>query len=340
LSWTPAATGVVTLYAEVVLAGDQELANNVSDPVEVTIYQANTKVLFVGDAATNYGAAVFPFTVANGDVVAETVYLASEMQATDGVIHQIAYYSYFAQDMTLSHNVQIWMKNTDATDLEAGWLPWDGYQLVYDGPVEFSGGTHEIVIPLTTPFNYTGGNLAIRTSKTFDMSHTAYQNLWLIDYYGPYNNRTRYEVSDAGELDHTNPTGTNVTYIYPNITFFMSTTNLVETLDAPVVTMTIAEPNALLEWELIPYAWGYNVYLATDPYDFGPDPAGTIYGASARINNITEDAKLFVKATSVTYRDFNRSQALLPNLEPREIKAVDMNMIVKPERKTQSLTIE
>jgi hypothetical protein len=338
LSWTPAATGVVTLYAEVVLAGDQELANNVSDPVEVTIYQANTKVLFVGDAATNYGAAVFPFTVTNGDVVAETVYLASEMQATDGVIHQIAYYSYFAEAMTLSHNVQIWMKNTDATDLEAGWLPWDGYQLVFDGPVEFSGGTHEIVIPLTTSFNYTGGNLAIRTSKTFDMSHTAYQNLWLIDYYGPYDNRTRYELSDDGELDHTNPTGTAVTYIYPNITFFMSTTNLVETLDAPVVTMTIAEPNALLDWELIPYAWGYNVYASTDPYGFGEEPLGMVIGDGAQLNNITGIDKLFIKVTSVTYRDFTRSQALLRNLEPREIKAADMNTIVRPERKPLTLT--
>ena len=339
LSWTPAAAGVVNLYAEVALAGDQELANNVTDPVEVTIYPANMELLFVGNPASNQGVHLFPFTAAYGDLVAETVYLASEMQATDGVIHQVAYYSYFAHDMTLSHNVQIWMKNTDTVNLEAGWLPWDGYQLVYDGPVEFTTGTHEIIIPLTTPFNYTGGNLAIRTSKTYDAAADPnIYNLWLLDTRGHYGYRTRYETSDAGELDHTNPTGTNVTYVYPNITFFMSTTNLVETVDAPVVTMTIAEPNALLDWELIPYAYGYNVYLAADPYNFGSIPAGTVYGAGAQINNITDAEKLFVKVTGVTYRDFNRAQALLRNLEPREIRLVDENLIGKAKQDLQVLT--
>ena len=333
LSWTPAATGVIDVYGEVVIAGDLNLANNLTDVARVTIFGENVELLSIGATEDLYGRTYAPFDAYYEEFVAETVYLASEIQATSGVIEAVSYINYFQGPAWDFPAVQIWMQNTDAMSVETGWLPWDGYQLVYNGPLSCPIGINEILILLDTHFNYSGGNLAIRTSKTYQEEYAS-DDYWVGTMDGNYPNRTRYFRSMyEGDVDPESPTGGTPVNFVPNITLALNTTALVETLPAPMVNAIESATGFDLSWELIPYAYSYNVYATGDPYDFATVEPTVVYTNTYAMD--TAPNKNFYKVTANTYRDFNRAQVVLRNLESRVIRSADEGMISKPERKAQ-----
>ncbi len=324
VSWTPTAAGTTAIYAEVVLAGDQNVANNTTAAKDVTVYAASSSFLTIGDAGNLQMSNVYPFNVYYKDFVAETVYLASEVQATGGTINALVYYNHFQTDHTSP--VQIWMKNTDAVNVGA-WLPWDGYQLVFDGNIFCPEGINAVHIPIT-PFTYTGGNLAIRTSKTWEDGWV--QNcFWLNTPDANYPSRTRYVYSDGadGTLDHAAPTGGYASNNVPYTIFIMDPASLVTTLAAPTVSVTLSDTNAVLDWPAIPYAYNYKVYVSEDPYNFGTVPAATVYTNTATMS--TTAGKGFYKVTANTYRDSARGLLALRNLSKMNIVPADDNPIVR-----------
>lgn len=323
LSWTPTTTGFVNVYAEVVRAGDQVSSNNSSAAKAVYITAANARTLYVGDPESPYMANFMPFDSNEASFVNEAIYFASEVQATGGIIQAISYNSMYIEGAdTLP--VQIWMKNTTATDLYDGWLSNDDYQLVYQGDVVCPAGYHEITVPLNTPFNYTGGNVAIRIGKAAG-AIGPFGCWWRVtgDYYYP--DRVR---ACAAPVDPANPSGGSLWDYVPNITFVMANANLVENLAAPVVNLTISGSNVTLAWELIPYAHSYKVYTSDDPYSFGDEPLGTTRYNTANLGS-APDAKLFFKVTANTYRDSGRGSEVLPVLEPGDSRVVDANPILR-----------
>jgi hypothetical protein len=329
LSWTPVAEGIMSVYAEVAAAGDMNPANNVTEAKDVTIYAANVKVLYVGDPETTDSSLYYPINVWYKDFVAETVYLASEIQAQSGEIQAIVYYNNFSEDQDIS--LQVWMTNTTTANLNDGWLPWDGYQSVFDGTISCPAGVNEILIPLATPFSYTGQNLGIRTSKTWEDGYTSGQR-WRYTASPNYPRRTRYAYSDGadGTLDHAAPPTGSRTNNVPNTSFVIGSETFVETVEAPVVDVTIAGTDANLTWELIPYAYSYKVYASGDPYNFGEEPATTVYTNAATMGT-TED-KNFYKVTANTYHNFGRSQAGLRNPILPRVEEVEADLIKKPAR--------
>ena len=335
ISWTPTAVGTIGIYAEVVLAGDEVAANNASAPKDRIIFDTNMKFLYVGDPETNWVTTGYPFCTYYNDFVAETIYLGSEIQAQNGTIEYLLYYNNF---LTTAQTipVQIWMQNTDTADLVDGWLPWDNYQLVFDGNIECPIGNNEILIPLDTPFAYTGGNLGIRTSKTWENGWTGSQRWWITENLN-YGNRTRFYGLDGemGSLDHAAPPSVAPGRFVPNITFLMDSTTLVNTLPAPAASVTDTDTGVEVSWELIPYAYSYNVYISEDPYNFGTEPT-TVY-----TNTYTPDTtadKGFYKVTANTYRDYNRARVIMHNLDKRDVKVADEDLIIKPERKARRFT--
>ncbi len=328
LSWTPTVAGSSSVYAEVVLAGDQNSSNNSSAAKAVYITAANAQTLHVGDPESPYMANFIPFDSNEASFVNEAIYFASEVQATGGTIQAISYSSMYIEGAdTLP--VQIWMKNTTATDLAEGWLPWDGYQLVYQGDISCPAGYHEITIPLATHFNYTGGNVAIRIGKASG-AVGPFGCWWKVtgDYYYP--DRVR---ACAGPADPANPSGGSSLDYVPNINFVMANASLVETLAAPVVNLTISGSDITLAWEPIPYAHSYNVYTSEEPYNFGNEPLGTTRYNVANLGSTTE-AKLFFKVTAKTYRDSGRGQRRLLNPEPKHLDSIDENLIQRAKIKT------
>lgn len=331
LSWNPTAAGTVTVYAEVEIAGDQDGSNDVTSTLEVNVYDANVKFLYVGDPASGWSSWAYPFNFYYADFVTETIYLASEIQAMSGEIQALAYYNDFGTAQTAP--VQIWMKNTDAPNVSSTWLTWDGYQPVFDGNIVCPAGRNEILITLETPFSYTGGNLAIRTSRSWDENWVS-GNVWLYTPDPNYPGRTRYLYEDSfDELNHMNPVGGSSIYNVPNITFIMATDNMVETLVAPVADVTLSGTEAALAWEIIPYAYSYNVYAAEDPYNFGSEPAQTVYTNTATLPATAD--KSFYKVTANSYRDYGRSQIVLRNQGRKKTRIAEDNLI---RRKAQRFT--
>ena len=116
----------------------------------------------------------------------------------------------------------------------------------------------------------------------------------------------------------------------PNTSFVIGSETFVETVEAPVVDVTIAGTDANLTWELIPYAYSYKVYASGDPYNFGEEPATTVYTNAATMGT-TED-KNFYKVTANTYHNFGRSQAGLRNPILPRVEEVEADLIKKPAR--------
>ncbi|MCB5229667.1 MAG: choice-of-anchor J domain-containing protein, partial [Candidatus Cloacimonetes bacterium] len=323
ISWIPAFEGEYDIYAEVSTAGDTNLANNTSAPLHLTVYSENMQILYVGDPGTTWVTWAAPFNFYFEDSVAETIYLASEMQATSGTIEALVYTNYF--DTADVEYFQIWMKNTDVNDLASGWLPWEGYTLVYDGPVGGPAGLNLIQIPIT-PFSYTGGNLAIRTSREWT-GDWASDKQWLITIDENYPNRSRLVYQDTEYMDHTNPPVGSVSNNIPNVIFFMDTEDMVTSLDAPVVGISQLGTNLTLEWPAQAYAYNYNIYSSEDPYVFGDTPEMVVYGREGHIfAPALADDKAFYKVTAETYRDLTRAQVMRPVRDTlqKNFRAIDM----------------
>lgn len=301
LSWTPATEGDFAIIADVSADGDLVPANNSSAPILVTVYPETMNILYVGDPASTLGTTAYPFNMLYEDFVAETVYLASEIQATSGTIEALIYTNSFTTAQT--RQIQIWMQNTTAEDLSAGWLPWADYSLVFDGEIDFAAGMNYIQIPIT-PFSYTGGNLAIRTSRTW-MGEWTQDNLWLVTPDPAGRIRTRYQREDSEFVDHTSPTGTLSTANFPNVIFFLDSDSMVASTATPQPEISLDSVAALLEWPPVPYAYSYNVYASNDPYNFTDVVPTTVYDNS--YVPADENASFF-KVTSSTYRDLDRAQ--------------------------------
>lgn len=320
ISWTPAIQGEYGIYAEVSTAGDGNLSNNTAAPIHLTVYAETMQMLYVGDPNTEWVSWAMPFVFYYEDGVVETIYLASEMQATSGTIEALVYENNFSAAEV--DEFQIWMKNTDATDLVSGWLPWDGYTMVYEGLAGGPAGNNYIQFPIT-PFNYTGGNLAIRISRTWSATWSANTQRWWITIDENYPNRSRLVYQDA-DLDIANPPVGSATNNIPNIMFFMDTEDLVTTVVAPEIS--ISDLN--VDWDAVPYAYSYKVYASDDPYLFGTEPTATVYTNSYTPDGV-ERAE-FYKITASTYRDFARGSFNRPAHDRSKLQEVDQPVFKQP----------
>ncbi len=260
-------------------------------------------LLYVGDPSSTTGTTAFPFNFYYEDFVAETIYLASEIQATSGTIEALQYVCQFPE--TDASGFQIWMKNTELNNLSAGWLPFDGYTLVYEGTIGSVAGLNAIQIPIT-PFAYTGGNLAIRTSRIWE-GEWASNRLWLITMDTNYPNRTRYYQADSSTLNHENPSGGTLVSNIPNLVFFLDSNALVTNVDTPLVQINKTNSQINVEWDFVDYAYSYNVYRSTDPYSFGDTPFTTVYTDSYSFTPGAADKAYFYTVSAATYRDYARN---------------------------------
>ncbi len=309
INWTPTTAGTFSVYAEVVATGDADESNNATAAQSATVYSATTEFIPIGATENLTTVTYAPFDAYYKGFVAETVYLASEIQATGGTIQSLAYYSNFNSEYTFS--AQIWMKNTDVSNMNV-WPQFEGYTLVYSGDLTVPAGINEIVIPIT-PFAYTGGNLSIRTTKAYQTSWSSGKN-WYTTVDTNYPSRTIYHRSDTeGAVIYDAPTDGITVNNVPNITFIMDPATVVNTVAAPEVSETaLVGTNVALTWGAVPYAYSYKVYASEDPYTFGTEPTAIVYSNGATLP--TTAAKGFYKVTANTYRDNNRGPSMWSRL--------------------------
>ncbi|HOM80080.1 MAG TPA: choice-of-anchor D domain-containing protein, partial [Candidatus Cloacimonas acidaminovorans] len=221
LIWTPQTAGIYPVYGEVVIAGDDNINNNATITINVNVADATVTVLSVGNDATTTSGYYLPLSMYYKNSVTEELYFNDEMHLQTGIITAIAYKNNFTDNIA-NKPVKIWMKCTTEQSLTTAWLSSQNYTLVFDGTINFPAGINYVVIPLDTPFNFTGGVLATRVNRPMDVTYYPSSNVF---YYTTtsteHPNRSLYLNSDTVTYDPLAPSalGTLVSYV-PN-TFFV-----------------------------------------------------------------------------------------------------------------------
>jgi hypothetical protein len=199
--WTPTLDGIYDIYGKVVLAGDQTPANDETSTKTVYVAPADIDILAIGDPETTTSANTLPTNVYYKNGVTEVLYFPDEMHLTSGTIAALIYKNNFTQALP-GLAFKIWMGTTTETDLSGGWLPSAGLTLVFDGTLDLPIGINEVVVPLQTPFAYTGGNLVIRWNRVMDTVYYNSTNVWYYtDTAATHASRARYLQSDSTTYD-------------------------------------------------------------------------------------------------------------------------------------------
>lgn len=165
LSWTPAAEGKVQLSCHAECEGDAFASDNVSPTLEVEVLPAGTgEHIALGGVPTDKTMR-HPFDLYNSNAAALNVYPAAELLGAKGNIKGITVpYSNDFKD-ALQVPVKVYMANTDEL-APTTWLEQSAMTLVYDGTADFPTTANAAEITFVTPFDYTGGNLAVLTINT------------------------------------------------------------------------------------------------------------------------------------------------------------------------------
>lgn len=219
IPWTPAIGGVYQLYGKVVATGDGNAANDETPLKEVYVLDNTMTVIPVGDDATTTSGYYVPISMYYKNGVTEELYFTDEMHLQSGNITALVYKNTFVTNL-VDKPIKIWLAHTTVTDLSGGWLPALDYTLVFDGTVDFPSGVNYIVIPLDTPFAYTGGTLATRVYRPMDAVYYSTSDKFYYTTNPAHTLRSRYLHSDSTTYDPLAPSAAGTTLGYfPNTTF-------------------------------------------------------------------------------------------------------------------------
>ncbi len=219
LAWTPAVgeAGNSVLYAVVELAGDEVLANNTSDTIDLVIQPDNVAPVEIGDmfSPVNF----LPYNYFNYYSMTQTLYFPDEIGASGDTIVALGYSGQFDQQ-TDSVHLQIMLGETTVTNLTDVWLDPSTMTMVYDGYMNFKKGLNPFYIPLDNGYKYSGQNLVVHSVKSYEHQLFLTPTICSID--------TTSQRSRAAEQDNEpfNPMvppqwGYTIDY-YPNITLFFA----------------------------------------------------------------------------------------------------------------------
>lgn len=198
ISWTPATQGPLTLRGKVVLAGDQNPANDQSNPLNITVMPPGMIVVTIGEG--NEQARV-PVDMYWKNSLFETLYYPTEI----GILGNISALSFYNNFITNLPNMptKIWLGTTQQTDLSAGWIPSTQLTLVFDGTVTYPSGANTILIPLQTVYTYTTGNLVMLVNRPMDTQYYSSMDNFYSQTSGA--TRSRYIYSDTTLFDPAAP---------------------------------------------------------------------------------------------------------------------------------------
>ncbi|MDY0319772.1 MAG: CARDB domain-containing protein, partial [Candidatus Cloacimonadaceae bacterium] len=303
IDWTPTTAGQYTIFAKVILTGDVNSLNDESATRTVDVFSSDSYIPFVGDPASTTTVNYLPFNMYYKNNVTETIYMPHEMQMATGTINGIVYQNNFVQDLTKP--VRIWMKHT-TENVNAAWLPFEDYTLVFEGDVHFPLGVNAVVIPLDTPFNYTGGNLAVRTYREFENEYWNSANHFYYTMDANYPNRVRYLNQDGTTpIDPTAPASTGIQTSYIVNTAFIVDPHTELVLTPPAVQIAMSGTNPQLSWNAVYGAYLYVIYGSDDPYDWSE---ATEVTTSNLIYTITSaPAKKFYKVAARSHNHEERT---------------------------------
>lgn len=195
LTWTPTVEGPMAIYGKVVLAGDVNPANDETPPYNISVQPAGATVVTIGDGSEVDG---IPFDFYYKNSLHEALYYENELGVM-GTITAVTFFNNFVSELQ-NMPVKLWMGTTQLADLSAGWiLPSDGLTQVFNGTINLPAGENSIVIPLQTPFLYTGGTLVLYANRPMDTQYYNTNDNFKCQTIGT--NRARLLRNDSTEYD-------------------------------------------------------------------------------------------------------------------------------------------
>lgn len=199
--WTPTAAGAEILTGRVVLTDDDNIANDATPGLNVTIQMPGTFDVTIGDGSQ---AKRVPMDFYWKNSLFECIYYASELNFT-GTINALEFYNNFSSDLPTGAT-KIWLGITTDANLSAGWITAGQLTQVFDGTVNYPAGLNVIMIELTTPFDYssTAGNLVMLVYRPFEDQYWESTDYFLAQT-DAVNIRARKAYSDSIVLDPTAP---------------------------------------------------------------------------------------------------------------------------------------
>jgi M6 family metalloprotease-like protein len=288
LAWVPGMADNYQIYALLILESDGNLANNSTATSSATVLPGDMYLPLAGDEQTETTANTLPLSLYWKNSLSESIYLAEEMMMASGNLTGLVYKGNFVQELN-NKPLKVWMKNTSESDLALGWSSFGDYTLVFDGFVNFPLGTNLVSIPLSTPFAYSGANLAIRVNRPMDTEYFSINNHFFYTDTPDSPNRSRYVLSDTVLYDPAAPSAAGTLSSSIPLTAFIVADAALAT---PVLSIQQQGSNIVLMWNEINGAKEYRLYTSEDPYNWSAsyisiaNPAHT-YTYNAAVNGRT-----------------------------------------------------
>jgi len=255
VTWTPTVEGPMSIYGKVVLTGDVNPVNDNSPVMNISVMPPGATVITIGEGNLAEG---IPWEFFYKNSLFQTLYYQDEIGVM-GNLTAITFYNNFVTNLT-DKPVKLWLGTTDLVDLSAGWILND-LTLVYDGTLNFPNGENAIVVPLQTPYLYTGGNLVLYANRPMDTQFFNSSDNFRAQTIGT--NRARKLVSDTVTYDPLNPSATGTlsgTFPMTSLTFVVtgmgSLSGTVTSSGSPVADVLIQVSNANYSYTRITSATG------------------------------------------------------------------------------------
>lgn len=201
IPWTPTLIGPDSLYARVLLTGDQVPDNNQTPSLNITVQPVGAQTVTIGDGS-QLDRVPMDFYWQNS--LFECLFFPTELGFSNQVITSLTFYNNFVSN--LPHGAtKIWLGTSYLTDLNAGWIPSTQLTPVFDGIVQYPTGSNAINIPLQTPFLYTTGTLVMMVNRPMDSVYYNSNEYFRVQTLGT--NRARKSTSDDMVFDPAAPAG-------------------------------------------------------------------------------------------------------------------------------------
>lgn len=231
IEWIPATSGKIAVSAKVTAPGDENSANDLSAPVNVTVLPSGSwQHITHGRTMTGYA----PFYMQYLHSGAQTIYHADELGAEPCKIEGLMYY-YSIMNGRASAPVQIKiaLANTDAYDFDhSSTLESEDFTTVLETVIYFDPARKSITLMFDRPFEYTGGNLCVQTQHSTTEIASVIYNGSRNDTGAAYT--ALYRSDDTPYYFNHNAGAFNDR---PNVSLYMSGRSGVEdvTVDAPAI---------------------------------------------------------------------------------------------------------
>ncbi|HOQ78369.1 MAG TPA: carboxypeptidase regulatory-like domain-containing protein, partial [Candidatus Cloacimonas sp.] len=296
VTWTPIAEGPMSIYGKVVLTGDVNPVNDNSPVMNISVMPPGATVVTIGEGNLAEGV---PWEFFYKSSLFQTLYYQAELGVM-GNITAITFYNNFVTNLT-DKPVKLWLGTTDLADLSAGWI-LNGLTLVYDGTLNFPSGENTIVVPLQTPYLYTGGNLVLYANRPMDTQYFSSSDNFRAQTIGT--TRARKLMSDSVIYDPMNPSATGtLSGTFPMTSFTFVVTGM-GSLSGTVTSSGSPVADVLIQVSSANYNYS-RITSATGQYNFEYLPIGTYTVTASKLGYETQTVNVTIIEDQNTIQNFS-----------------------------------